>query len=54
MLDGGGSYVALVSPDGNDLTIVVETMVCRYSGYFFFVDLTIVVETGMLLLSCFF
>jgi len=31
MLDGGGSYVALVSPDGNDLTIVVETMSHNHS-----------------------
>lgn len=27
MLNYGGSYVTLVSPDGNDFTIIIETMV---------------------------
>ena len=35
-LEGGGSFVALVSPDKKDLTIIVETMVslCVRCGWF--------------------
>ena len=34
VLEGGGSFVTLVSPDGKDLTIIVETMVSETFSLF--------------------